>query len=73
MMPSCILVLLSLFIISTVLKFYVSCNLTWSLDIKGEHRLRVFVKRVFRTIFGPKGDEVIGGWRSFITYVLLLV
>jgi hypothetical protein len=55
MMPSCILVLLSLFIILTVIKFYVRCNLAWSLDIKGEHRLRVFENRVFRTIFEPKG------------------
>jgi hypothetical protein len=34
--------------------------------------LRVFVERVLRRIFGPKRDEVTGGWRklhrkSFIT------
>jgi hypothetical protein len=31
-------------------------------DIKGEHRLRVFENRVLRRIFGPKRDEVTGGW-----------
>jgi hypothetical protein len=34
-------------------------------DLKGgEHRLRVFEKRVLRKIFGLKRDEVIGGWRE---------
>jgi hypothetical protein len=28
-----------------------------------EHRLRVFENRVLRRIFGPKRDEVTGGWR----------
>jgi hypothetical protein len=28
-----------------------------------EHRLRVFEERVLR-IFGPKRDEVTGGWRK---------
>jgi hypothetical protein len=28
-----------------------------------EHKLRVFVKRGLRRIFGPKRDEVIGDWR----------
>jgi hypothetical protein len=28
------------------------------------HRLRVFENRVLRRIFGPKRDEVIGGWRK---------
>jgi hypothetical protein len=27
-------------------------------------RLRVFENRVLRRIFGPKGDEVTGGWRK---------
>jgi hypothetical protein len=31
-------------------------------DIKEEHRLRVFENRVLRRIFGPKRDEVTGGW-----------
>jgi hypothetical protein len=29
-----------------------------------EHRLGVFENRVLRRIFGPKRDEVIGGWRK---------
>jgi hypothetical protein len=29
-----------------------------------EHRLRVFENRVLRRIFGPKRDEVTGGWRK---------
>jgi hypothetical protein len=35
---------------------------TWSLTVRAEHRLRVFEKRVLRRIFGPKRDEVTGGW-----------
>jgi hypothetical protein len=31
---------------------------TWSLILREEHRLRVF------EIFGPKRDEVTGGWRK---------
>jgi hypothetical protein len=37
---------------------------TWSLSLIEEHRLRVFENRVLRRIFGPKRDEVIGGWRQ---------
>jgi hypothetical protein len=29
-----------------------------------EHRQKVFENRVLRKIFGPKRDEVIGGWRK---------
>jgi hypothetical protein len=29
-----------------------------------EHRLRVFGNRVLRRIFGPKRDEITGGWRK---------
>jgi hypothetical protein len=29
-----------------------------------EHIPRVFEKRVIRRIFGPKRDEVTGGWRK---------
>jgi hypothetical protein len=29
-----------------------------------DHRLRVFENRVLRRIFGPKRDEVTGGWRK---------
>jgi hypothetical protein len=35
---------------------------TWSLTLSEEHRLRVFVKRVLRRIFGPKRAEVTGEW-----------
>jgi hypothetical protein len=38
------------------------CN-AWSLTLREEHRLRVFENRVLRRIFGPKRDEVAGGWR----------
>jgi hypothetical protein len=33
---------------------------TWSLTLREDHRLRVFVSRVLRRIFGPKRDEVLG-------------
>jgi hypothetical protein len=37
---------------------------TWSLTLREEHRLGVFENRVLRRIFGPKRDEVTGGWRK---------
>jgi hypothetical protein len=37
---------------------------TWSLTLREEHRLRAFENRVLRRIFGPKRDEMIGGWRK---------
>jgi hypothetical protein len=37
---------------------------TWSLTLREEQRLRVFENRVSRGIFGPKRDEVTGGWRK---------
>jgi hypothetical protein len=37
---------------------------TWSLALREEHRLRVFENSVLRRIFGPKKDEVTGGWRK---------
>jgi hypothetical protein len=37
---------------------------TWSLTLREKHRLKVFVKRVLRRIFGSKRDEVTGGWRE---------
>jgi hypothetical protein len=36
---------------------------TLFLTLREEHRLRVFENRVLRRIFGPKRDEVTGGWR----------
>jgi hypothetical protein len=35
---------------------------TWSLT--QTHRVRVFENKALRRIFGPKRDEVIGGWRK---------
>jgi hypothetical protein len=32
--------------------------------VREEHRLRVFENKVLRRIFGPKRDEVTGGWRK---------
>jgi hypothetical protein len=45
------------------------------LTLRHEHTLRVFEKRVLRRIFGPKRNEVMGGWsncimRSFMTCTL---
>jgi hypothetical protein len=37
---------------------------TWSLTLWEEHRLRVFENKVLKRIFGPKRDEVTGGWRK---------
>ena len=37
---------------------------TWSPTLREEHRLRVFENRVFRRIFGPKGDGVTGERRK---------
>jgi hypothetical protein len=36
---------------------------TWFFTLKEKHRLRVFENRVLRRLFGPKGEEVVGGWR----------
>jgi hypothetical protein len=43
--------------------FLYGCE-TWSLTVREEHNLRLFEKRVLRRIFGPKRDEVVGGWRK---------
>jgi hypothetical protein len=37
---------------------------TWSLTLRGDHRLRVFENKVVRRTFGPKRDEVTGEWRK---------
>jgi hypothetical protein len=37
---------------------------TWYVILSEEHRLRVSENRVLRRIFGPKRDEVMGGWRK---------
>jgi hypothetical protein len=42
-----------------------------TLTLREEHRLRVFENRLLRRIFGPKRDEVMGGWRKLHNEVLL--
>jgi hypothetical protein len=42
----------------------VDLYLTWPLTLREEHRLRAFENRMLRRIFGPKRDEVTGGWRK---------
>jgi PAS domain-containing protein len=37
---------------------------TWSLTLREEHRVRVFVNKVLRRIFGPKRDELTVGLRK---------
>jgi hypothetical protein len=37
---------------------------TWSLTLREERRLRGFESGALRRIFGPKRDEVTGGWRK---------
>jgi hypothetical protein len=37
---------------------------TWSLSLRKKHRLRVFENRMLQRIFGPKRDEMTGGWRK---------
>jgi hypothetical protein len=37
---------------------------TWSVTLREEHTLKVSENRVLRRIFGPKREEVAGGWRS---------
>jgi hypothetical protein len=37
---------------------------TWLLTLREEYGLRVFENRVLRRIFGPKRDEVTGGWNK---------
>jgi hypothetical protein len=37
---------------------------TWSLTLRREYILRVFESRVLRRIFGPRGPEVTGEWRT---------
>jgi hypothetical protein len=37
---------------------------TWSLTLREERKLRVFEKKVLRSIFEPRRDGVTGDWRS---------
>jgi hypothetical protein len=36
----------------------------WSLTLREKQRLRVFENKVLMRIFGPRRDEVTGGWRN---------
>jgi hypothetical protein len=36
----------------------------WSLTLREEYRFRAFENRVLRRIFGPKRNEMTGGWRK---------
>jgi hypothetical protein len=45
-------------ILSIVLCGYENCSLT----LKEEHMVNMFQGKVLRRIFGPKRDEVTGGW-----------
>ena len=40
------------------------------MDLREEHRLRVFENRVLRRLFGAKRDEVRGEWRKLHNEVL---
>jgi hypothetical protein len=37
---------------------------TWSLTLREEHRVKISESKLLRRIFGPKRDEVTGGWRK---------
>jgi hypothetical protein len=39
---------------------------TWFLTLREEHSLGVFENKELRRIFGPKRDEVTGGWRKLL-------
>jgi hypothetical protein len=41
---------------------------TWSLTVWEEHELKVglYENRLLRRIFGPKRDEIVGGWRKLM-------
>jgi hypothetical protein len=49
---------------TTILPFVLYGCETWSLTLSEENRLRVFENRVSRGMFGPKREEVVGGWRG---------
>jgi hypothetical protein len=37
---------------------------TWPLTLRKGHTLKMFERKVLRTIFGPKRDEIVEGWRK---------
>jgi hypothetical protein len=56
--------LYSLLIVLVILPVVLYGRETWSVTLREELRLRVFENRVLWRIFGPKRDEVTGGWRK---------
>ena len=47
-----------------ILPVVVSGCETWSLTLREEHRLRVFEKRLWRRVFGPRRNQVTRKWRK---------
>jgi len=41
-------------------------NITWSLTLREERKLRVSENRVLKKVFRPKRDEVTEEWRYYI-------
>jgi hypothetical protein len=39
---------------------------TWFLTLREKHRQKAFENRVLMRIFGPKRDEIIGGWKKLL-------
>ena len=37
---------------------------TWLLTLRVDRKLKVLENRVFREVFGPKGEDVLGEWRK---------
>jgi hypothetical protein len=55
-------------IYKTILYVLFCMGVNLGLTIREEHRLKVFQNRVLRRIFGPKTDEVTGGWRKLYEF-----
>jgi hypothetical protein len=50
--------------VKTIILLVVLCGCeTWSLTLREEHRLGVFNNKVLWRVFGPKQEEMMGGWR----------
>jgi len=45
---------------------------TWSLTMREEYRLRVFMNRVLGQMFRPKGEEVTEEWRMLHCMIYIL-
>ena len=46
-----------------ILRVPYGCEI-WSVTLKSERRLGVFVNMVLKKVLGPKRDDVAGGWRK---------